>query len=131
MEAKNFNINSPLEITTNPLNSVETSMNSLETKSMSKIMDKINVVSYYSKEEIDHFLSLNLLDNKENPGLITQTQIDCFFETLENYVNKGGYKKFSLCYDFSKDPDVLDVIQRTGNDNILNIISQNLVHAAY
>ena len=121
MQSNNYNIDTPLEDMTIPFADVSTK----------KIIDKINVVSKFTKEEIDHFLSLGILENKANPGFTTQTQIDCFFKTLENYSEKTGEIKFSQCYDFSKDPDVLSMIEKTGSDEILSAISQNLVHAAY
>ena len=121
MQSNDFNIHSPIE--NNTLFNTDISMK--------RIIDKINVLGKFTKEEIEHFLSLGILEDKANPGFGTQTQLDCFFETLENYSAKGGERNFSQCYDFSKDTDVLSMIEKTGSDEILNAISQNLVHAAY
>ena len=51
MQSNNYNIDTPLENMTIPFADVSTK----------KIIDKINVVSKFTKEEIDHFLSLGIL----------------------------------------------------------------------
>lgn len=121
MQTNNFNILSPLEYTTS----------SFADTSTKRIMDKINVLGNFTKEQVENFISNGILEDKANPGLVTRTQLDCFFEALENYTSAGGEKPFSQCYDFNNDPDVLALIQKSGNEEILNFISQNLVSAAY